>query len=107
MSKTTRSIVSWIRSQSDVTQLCLAMSIASFVVGALLLIANLLVPLGPRGAGLIAVGCFYLCHGIAEGFQNRRKAGRRATDDAVWPWERRRHEPFTDSTGEASGSLAA
>jgi hypothetical protein len=107
MSNITRSIVSWIRSQSDVTQVCLAMSIASFVVGALLLIANLLVPLGPRGAGLIAVGCFYLCHGIAEGLRNRRKAGRRATGDGIWPWERRRHEPFTDSTGEASGSLAA
>ena len=107
MSTINRPIVYWIHRQSDVTQLCLALTIASFLVGALLLIANMIVPLGPRGAGLLAVGCFYLCHGIAEGLKNRRHADRRTTDDGIWPWDRRRNELLTDTNGEENGSLAA
>ena len=106
MSTINRPIVYWIHRQSDVTQLCLALTIASFLVGALLLIANMIVPLGPRGAGLLAVGCFYLCHGVAEGLKNRRRAGHRTTDDGIWPWERRPHQPLADTSGEESGSLA-
>jgi hypothetical protein len=102
------SFASRVRSLNDVSQLCLALTAACFVVGAILLIANIFLPLGARGAGLFAVGCFYLCHGIAEGLRKRDSKNKgRSSDGNIWPWEQRRDDDPADSSGEASGSLAA
>jgi hypothetical protein len=51
---------------NGVTKICLAATTGCFLVGGLFLLADAVVPIGPRGVALIAVGCFFLTHGIYE-----------------------------------------
>lgn len=60
------SIKSWDDSFNDVTRLCLAATTGCFLVGGAFLLADVVVPLGARGVALIAVGCFFLVHGLFE-----------------------------------------
>ena len=60
------SIKAWDQTLNDVTRLCLAATTGCFLVGGLFLLADAVFPLGPRGVALIAVGCFFLIHGLYE-----------------------------------------
>jgi hypothetical protein len=57
---------SWLRSLNDVTRLCLGMTAACFVVGAILGLGSYFLPLGSRSTALFFVGCFYLSHAVFE-----------------------------------------
>jgi len=108
MSNIKQSIASWVRSQSDVTQLCLALTVACFAMGTTLIVANIFLPLGARGGGLVAVGCFYLCHGVVEGLKKKQRNNESESGySSIWPWDQRRPDRVVDTNGEASGSLAA
>ena len=56
----------WLRSLDDVTRLCLGMTVACFLVGAILGLAGYFFPVAPRSVALFAVGGFYLVHAVAE-----------------------------------------
>jgi hypothetical protein len=60
------SVEAWDHAFNELTKLCLAVTAACFSVGGLLVLADGLVSSGPRGIGLIVVGCFYLIHGLVE-----------------------------------------
>jgi len=57
---------SWDRSLNDVTRICLAATAGCFLVGGALVLADYVAPLAPRGIALLAVGCFFLVHGLFE-----------------------------------------
>jgi hypothetical protein len=61
-----RSMKSWNRALNDVTRLCIAATTGCFLVGGAFLVADFLVPVGSRGIALLAVGCFFLVHGLYE-----------------------------------------
>jgi hypothetical protein len=82
-----------IRTLNDVTKICLAATTGCFLVGGLFLLADGFIPLGPRGLALIAVGCFFLAHGIFE-FAKQHLS-------------REVKEPATDSSSEPTGRTAA
>lgn len=56
----------WNNAFNDVTRLCLFAATGCFFAGGLLLLADIILPLGPRGIALMAVGCFFLAHGLIE-----------------------------------------
>jgi hypothetical protein len=51
-------------SLDDLVQFCFGLTAGCFLVGAVLAVAGCFLPIGPRGVGLFAVGCFYLVHGM-------------------------------------------
>ncbi len=61
-----RSMKSWDRSLNNVTRLCIAATTGCFLVGGAFLAVDHVVPVGPRGIALVAVGCFFLIHGLVE-----------------------------------------
>lgn len=61
-----RSLKSWDRSLNDVTRLCIAATTGCFLVGGAFFLADYFVPLAPRGIALLAVGGFFLAHGLYE-----------------------------------------
>jgi hypothetical protein len=64
----------WNHALNDVTRLCLFAATGCFFAGALFLLADIVVPLGPRGIALLAVGCFFLAHGVVELARHRWQA---------------------------------
>jgi len=66
-----RSMKSWDRSLNDVTRLCIAATTGCFLVGGFFLLADYFVPLAPRGIALLAVGGFFLAHGLYEFARHR------------------------------------
>jgi CHASE2 domain-containing sensor protein len=65
------SMRTWDRSLNDVTRLCVAATTGCFLVGGALLLADYFVPLAPRGIALLAVGGFFLAHGVFEFAKHR------------------------------------
>src|SRR5262249_15116617 len=62
---------SWDRSLNDVTRLCIAATTGCFLVGGAFFLADYFVPLAPRGIALLAVGGFFLAHGLYEFARHR------------------------------------
>ncbi len=73
-----RSLKSWDRSLNDVTRLCIAATTGCFVAGGAFLVADPIVPVGPRGIALVAVGCFFLGHGLYEYVRHRLDSTKRS-----------------------------
>lgn len=65
----------WNHAFNDVTRLCLFAATGCFFVGGLFLLADIVFPLGSRGVALLAVGCFFLAHGLVELIKHRWQAG--------------------------------
>src|SRR5437762_9026937 len=80
-----RSMKSWDRSLNDVTRLCLAATSGCFLVGGLFMLADYLIPLGPRGIALVAVGFFFLVHGLVEFAKQRWQVTASQTSDRSKP----------------------
>ena len=66
-----RSLKSWDRSLNDVTRLCIAATTGCFLAGGAFFLADYFVPLAPRGIALLAVGGFFLAHGLYEFARHR------------------------------------
>ena len=71
MDMVVRSLKSWDRSLNDVTRLCIAATTGCFLVSGAFFLADYFVPLAPRGIALLAVGGFFLAHGLYEFARHR------------------------------------
>jgi hypothetical protein len=100
------SMKSWDRSLNDVTRLCIAATTGCFVVGGQFLLADYFVPLAPRGIALLAVGGFFLAHGLYEFARHRWYA--QTVDRAKRPPARAAKKHLAEhGTGEPNEDAAA
>ena len=101
-----RSLKSWDRSLNDVTRLCIAATTGCFLVAGAFFLADYFVPLAPRGIALLAVGGFFLAHGLYE-FARHRWFPRSVAPERRAPVRGTRKHPANQGSSESNDYAAA